>query len=325
MRPDSRRILGSLLLAPVVVGTWGCGSGERTGETVPAADTEYLASIEDWRRWRLETLQSDTGWLTVAGFHWLEPGDNTFGTDSTNAIVFPPGTAPPQGGVLHLTGTGDDARITLTTEPGTKILVRNHADTIGTLVSKRKLAPDSSGDPDKLFTGRLEFWVIARGGRHAIRVRDPESPMRTGFQGIDSYEIDPTYRVRAHLEPGSTKHKIPQPNIMGYVDSVFTPGVMVFELAGEQHSLFPVFEDVNDDSTLFFVFEDETTGIETYGGGRCFYADLEPDGTAILDFNKAYNPPCAFTPYTTCPLPSDGNRLPMAIRAGEKQYPGTLP
>jgi uncharacterized protein (DUF1684 family) len=153
-----------------------------------------------------------------------------------------------------------------------------------------------------------------------VRLRDPECALRRDFAGIDAYPVDPAYRVVARLEPFPAGTRIEVPNMLGHVDSVETPGAFAFPLRGGTRRLVPMLEP---DSTLFFVFADSTTGVETYGGGRFLYADLRPDGTAVLDFNMAYNPPCAFNPYTTCPLPPEGNTLAMAVRAGEKFSAGT--
>jgi hypothetical protein len=167
--------------------------------------------------------------------------------------------------------------------------------------------------------GSVTFWVIPRNGRLAVRVRDSEAENRKNFHGIDFYDIDPAYRVEGRLEAYPELQSLPMPNIMGWIDTTLCPGPVVFTLLGEEYRLYPTVESV-EDSVLFFVLEDETTGGETYGGGRFLYTDLRPDGTAVIDFNRAYNPPCVFTDYATCPLPPEGNRLPIPLRVGEKAY-----
>lgn len=281
----------------------------------PSPPKTYADSIQAWRDARVKRLTSDTGWLTVAGLFWLSPGENTFGADSSNAIVLPAGAGPARAGSFRLERAEGRERVVVRAEPGAGVRVAD------SLVTERALASDASGDPDLVKVGRLTLTVIERGERLAIRMRDPESTMRKEFRGIESYPIEPSYRVVASLEPLDPPRKISVPNIAGYADSMTAPGLLRFTLGGVECTLTPVHEEPSD-TLLFIIFSDETTEVETYGGGRFFYANPPRDGRVTLDFNKAYNPPCAFTPFTTCPLPPDGNDLPVAVRAGEKKYAG---
>ncbi len=150
-------------------------------------------------------------------------------------------------------------------------------------------------------------------------MRDLENPGRKHFSGIRNYRIDPKWRVEARFEPYDPPRRIPIANIIGTVDSMTCPGALVFTAGGREVRLDPVLE-APDATDLFIIFSDETSGSETYGAGRFLYAGLPKDGTTVLDFNKAYNPPCAFTEFATCPLPPAQNALPIAVRAGEKKY-----
>lgn len=278
----------------------------------------YADSIQAQRDGRIARLMSDTGWLTVTGLFWLSPGENTFGTDTTNAIVLPAGSTEGHAGSFRLERTPTGERIVLHPDAAAGIRIM---ETDSVIVTDRVLAGDDTGRPDMLEVGRLTLFVIKRGDRFAIRMRDPESSIRKNFVGIDFYQPDSTYRVEATFEPFDPPRTISVPNIAGYADSMVAPGVLRFTLAGEPCTLTPVVED-SVSSILFLIFSDETTEIETYGGGRFLYADAPRDGRTVLDFNLAYNPPCAFTPFTTCPMPPEGNDLPTAIEAGEKKYRG---
>jgi uncharacterized protein (DUF1684 family) len=175
------------------------------------------------------------------------------------------------------------------------------------------------GGPDLLGLGRLSIKVIARGQRLGLRVIDPESETRRGFHGIDSFPIDPRLRFAARFTPHEPPREIDIPTVIGTVETGLSPGYVEFDLDGRTHRLEPVVQDV-DDPEWFFIFRDETSGEETYGSGRFLYAPAPADGVVDLDFNRSYNPPCAFTPYATCPLPPRENWLDVRIEAGEKRY-----
>ncbi len=171
------------------------------------------------------------------------------------------------------------------------------------------------------FTGRLSWNVIKRGDRYAIRLRDSAHPNRTNFKGIERYPVDPAWRVRAKFSAYEPAKKLKIVNVLGMVEEQPSPGALVFSLSGKEYRL-----DVLDEGAKipwFVIIADETSGEETYGGGRFLYvARADSSGETVIDFNKAYNPPCSFTPYATCPLPPEQNRLPLAVRAGEKRYKG---
>jgi uncharacterized protein (DUF1684 family) len=252
----------------------------------------YDAEILAWRAQRESNLKSDTGWLTVAGLFWLKEGSNPFGSAATNDIVLPAG--PAHAGVFEL--HGDHITGTLSEQPA------------------RALKPDSEEPADVLRIQDLTMFVIKRGERYGIRLRDKNSSYRRDFSGLHWYPVKPAARVQARWVANSEKIVIP--NILGQKEEDTSPGYAVFSWGGHEHRLYPTEED----GKLFFVFRDLTAGKETYPAGRFLYADMPRDGRVLLDFNKAYNPPCAFTAYATCPLPPPSNRLNVRIEAGELKY-----
>jgi hypothetical protein len=181
------------------------------------------------------------------------------------------------------------------------------------------IASDREGSPSVLALGRLRFWVVERGDRAALRVRDPEAPRRREFRGVAAFPIAERWRVRGRFARFTDPIELIVPNILGHADTSLSYGRIEFEVEGKPQALLPM-SDAPDDSALFVVFGDATNGTETYGAGRFLAAKLQRDGSVELDFNKAYNPPCAFNPFTTCPLPPAGNILTVAVLAGEKVY-----
>lgn len=297
------RMHAKAVLVVLVLGILGSSAIELMAENDP-----YIESIESYRAKRLERLRSETGWLTIAGFAWLEEGENSVGTAEGSDVQLPEGTAPASLGILRLE-TGASPRVVLETNPDVSVHIDDKEIT-GSIVIW-----EEGGEARKVSADRGSFWVIPRGDGYAIRMQDPECPLRTGFKGIEFYEIDPAYRVVGTLIDAPDTLDIP--NVMGYISRMWCPGPVRFTLNGEDHELFPHLEG---DSLFMFVIQDETTGIESYGGGRYIYCDLEPDGTVVIDFNKIYNPPCVFSPYLTCPLPAERDILPLALRVGEKTY-----
>ncbi len=275
-----------------------------------AAEQPYRGEIRRWRDDRELRLRADGGWLTVVGLFWLKEGRNSLGSDGSCDVVLPPGSAPAVAGDFTL-GKG---RVVVTIAAGVAGRVASQPVT-----GPVELRPDSSGSPDVLELGRLSLHVIERGGRLGIRLKDRESPLRQAFTGLTWFAIDERYRVRARFVPYDSPKQIKVPNVLGQVTPMPSPGRAEFTIDGRALQLDGVLEEP-DATELFFIFRDETAGHETYGAGRFLYADLPKDGTLILDFNKAYNPPCAFTPFATCPLPPPQNRLPARIEAGERKY-----
>ncbi len=298
--PRVRASFGLLALIPILV------SG-----AAPAPET-HRAEIEAWQAKRIASLKREDGWLTLVGLFWLQEGQNRFGSDpASNRIVFPKGTAPKTLGSLDLSG----GVVTLRAAPDSGLT------SDGRPVTTMTLRSDAEGGPTVVRQGRISFLVIKRGERLGVRVKDSASPTLLSFHGLESYPIDARWRFDASFEAYSPPKTIAVPNILGTVDQEKSPGAVVFDIAGRAYRIDAVRESGSDD--LFLIFGDQTNGVETYGGGRFLYtAPPDKAGRVILDFNKAYNPPCVFTPYATCPLPPAQNRLPIRVEAGEKRYGG---
>ena len=270
-------------------------------------EVNYRAEIEKWRVWREERLKADNGWLTVAGLFFLKPGDNSFGADPLNDIVLPAASAPAQLGVFGF----DEPTITVRAFPGRSVTVNGQAVQEATL---RPVGPE--GPADQLTVGALTMFVHLSGARYAIRLRDHNSRIRKEFTGLRWFPINEQYRITARFLAYDKPRQVQVANILGDTGHYTSPGSVAFTLHALQFRMVPVWED----GKLFFIFRDLTSGKETYPAARFLYADAPEDGTVVLDFNKAYNPPCAFNPYTTCPLPPPDNRLRVRIEAGELNY-----
>ncbi len=271
-----------------------------------------LEALEAFRARRLERLTAPDGWLSLIALHWLDEGTHTFGSDTECDIVLPDPAIPPVAGTLERT---EDDRVLLRVTKPDAVTVN------GIHVTTTLLTDDRTGNPDIVRTGRILFYVIRRGDRLGVRVKDPESPARTAFRGLSWYPPDGRYRVVARFEPFPRPRIVRVPTKIGTEAEFTAPGTLTFTLEGKELSLLPLVEGP-DSRELFIVFRDATSGKTTYGAGRFLDAHLEDDGTAILDFNRAYNPPCAFTPYATCPLAPPENELPVPVYAGEKLPPG---
>jgi len=276
-----------------------------------AGDSAYVHEIEAWRRERLQRLTADGGWLTVAGLSWLKPGANRFGTDAANEIVLPAGSAPARAGRFVLEG----GRVRVEADAGVAVTLA------GKPVTRATLRSDAGGaEPDVLSLGALTLQIIDRGGRLGVRIKDMKSPARARFKGLSYFPIDPRYRVVATFVPHPKPVTLNVPTVLGTVEQMPSPGTASFARDAARGAprlrLDAVLEP--GETQLFFIFRDRTSGKTTYGGGRFLYADPPANGKVVIDFNRAYSPPCAFTPHATCPLPPENNRLPVAIEAGEK-------
>ena len=286
----------------ILLALFGCSrdNGEK-------GSPEYINQIKQWHQKRIENLKKENGWLNLAGLFWLKNGENTFGTNPANDIVFPKGKAPGWIGVFTL----KDSTVTVKINPGVEVTYNNMP------VHEMVLRTDLSDEPTELNIGFLRWFIIKRGEKYGVRLRDLNAELLNEFKGIDIYPINEDWKITAKFEPYNPPKSISIPTIIGTVDEDQAPGALVFEKDGKQYKLDPVVEG----NQFFIIFADETSGEETYGAGRFLYTSL-PDstGNVILDFNKAYNPPCAFTPYATCPLPPKQNYLKLKVAAGEKKY-----
>jgi len=278
------------------------GAARSALSSTAAPDAAYLQSFEKWKA--EQTADLTQNWLPLAGLYWLKPGANSFGSDPANAVVFPKG--PAHAGEFDL--AGKDVTV--------KVLPDAHSTIAGKEFTAAKLDPDVSGHPTTVAMGSLEFRVIVRGQRVGIRLKDTESQSLRNFRGMVFYPLDMNYRVTATWIPSDGKKTIDVPNVLGDVTPVPVAGVVVFKINGGEAHLTALGGD--SAKGLSFVFNDLTAKTDTYPGGRFLDTDPVANGTVILDFNRAYNPPCAVTPYATCPLAPKENRLSVAIPAGEK-------
>jgi hypothetical protein len=277
------------------------------------ADPAYLAAIEKQRAARLAALTSESGWLTLVGIHWLKPGSSRLGSGAANEIVLAGEGVPALVGRIEVAADGG---ATFVAAPGGGATMR------GEPVASAVLRSDRQGTPDVIEVAGLRMSLIERSGSLALRVRDPNSPRRTRFKGIPAFPVDPAFRIAAVFEPYPAPREVTVASAQGPAQKMLAPGLLRFRVGSTECTLEPFADSA--DAALFLVFADATSGRETYGAGRFLdaAAPAPGTGTVVLDFNLAYNPPCAFTPYATCPLPPPASVLPVAIRAGERTPEG---
>jgi uncharacterized protein (DUF1684 family) len=267
----------------------------------------HRSEIEAWQVRRIEGLKAPTSWLSVIGLDWLEPGENTFGSGQANDVVFPAVSGvPARVGSFFL----EDGTVRMEVEPGVPVSHEGEPVTSLTLYSAE------GGRPATAQLASLRWQVIQRQDLIGIRLRDTANAAITAFEGIDMFPVSLDWRIPARFDRYDPPRMIEVPNIIGQINPQPSPGAVVFRVGGERLRL-----DVtgNPEGRSFsVVFGDETNGLETYGGGR-FLTVGAPDehGRLFIDFNRAYNPPCVFTAFATCPLPPPQNKLPVRIEAGE--------
>jgi uncharacterized protein (DUF1684 family) len=297
-----------ILCLAVLAGTLAVG-GAAAGEAGTESEDGRVREVLEWRQERLQSLTAGDGWLTLTGLFWLEEGESTCGSDPGSDVVLP-ASAPRRTGVLKRAG----GEVELVLEPGVEATID------GRPAGRATLATDAGGEPTRVELGTVSFYLIERDGRIGVRVKDRDHPHLKDFRGLDYYPVDLRWRVDARFEPYDPPKKVPVPTVLGTISEEESPGAVVFRLAAHDHRLDAL---PGGDGELFFVFGDKTNGGETYGGGRFLYAPVaDAGGRVVLDFNRSYNPPCAFTPFATCPLPPPENKLGLAVRAGEKKYGG---
>lgn len=251
----------------------------------------YDNDIKQWREKRRASLMKEDGWLSLVGLEWLHEGENTVKLASR----------PARTAKFIL----DKGKVTLV-EGGKRTPLLDDMDPKG---------------PTVIQHGSFRYNVIKRGDRYGIRQKDAQSVARTHFKGLTYFPATAKWRIDAKFEPYNPPHKLSITNVLGMTGDETAPGAIVFTHAGKTYRLEPILEQGETD--LFVIFKDQTAGKETYGAARYLYVTPPgKDGKVVLDFNKAYNPPCAFTPFATCPLPPPQNRLPFRVEAGEKKYAG---
>ncbi|MBL9176200.1 MAG: DUF1684 domain-containing protein [Verrucomicrobiales bacterium] len=268
----------------------------------------------DWVTWkarRTESLAGTNGWTTLVGLHWLKEGTNSAGSAPTNDVLLPAGRSAPEIG--QFIRTGDSVQFIASSG------IDAHVE--GRPVTRTSLVSDHTPPPSLLEVGPLSIIVIERSGRIGLRIRDPESPWRKNFKAPECFPYSPSWRIEGRYDPFPSPRTLRVPSMIGGTQDFPSPGALVFRHDGAEYRLDVAVEP--GESDYFVMFRDATAGRTTYGSGRFLYVS-PPDasGRVILDFNRAYTPPCGFTPFATCPLPPTQNRLPFPIPAGEKAPEG---
>ena len=282
----------------------GCDTANKKMGPAPTP-LDYREQIDAWVDQRIEDLKAPTGWMRLAGLYVLDEGENSFGSGPDQDISFPEGTIAGNAGSMIL----QDSVVTIRTNDDVQIT--HNGNTVDNMVIY-----DGENAP-VLTSGSLEWFIIQRQDLIAVRLYNKENQKVDRFDGFDRYPTDPSWHLYAHFEPNPPGTTVSVPNVLGQVDEVAMPGTLSFSIDGEIYRIQAI--DASNDR-LFLIIGDETNETETYPAGRYMYVD-KPDetGTTIIDFNKIYNPPCAYNPYSTCQLPPSQNRLDVAITAGEKR------
>jgi uncharacterized protein (DUF1684 family) len=295
-------ISGLVLAVVVILAVSGIAPLAQSGPS-----PEYVKEVEAWRAKHEADYTRE--YVPLAGLFFLRNGVNTVGSGRSSVVRLPDRAPASIGRIIY-------ERDVIRFEP------RAGADiTLGDkpIVGPVELRPASADrDADEIAVEDMSFWVHLSGERRAIRLRDPQGEVARSFEGFRWFPIDPVYRVTGRMIRDAAPREVKVPSLMGDEETYTTEGVVEFTLNGQTVRLRPM---TTRPGRLFFIFRDATSGRETYEAARFLYSDLQPDGTTVLDFNEAYNPPCAFNPYTTCPLPPTENRLQLPIAAGELNYP----
>ena len=301
------RLLTATLVGALVGAAIGC---QPSAEPPLAWNDAVVTEIEAWRA---EHENSYThNWVTIEGLHFLKPGTQSAGSAPDNDVIL---IAPLPAHLGSFTVASDE--VTFDPAPAAPITINGQ-----TAASALVLRDDGSEEPDIIEANGASVVAHRSGTRLSLRVRDPNGERAQTFQGFEWFPISRDYRVLGRFIADATSQKLPVVNTFGDVDTYETEGVVEFTLNGEVLRLRPF---TTEPGRFYFVFNDASSGSETYEAARFLYSDLRQDGTTILDFNEAYNPPCSFNPFTTCPIPLPENQLPIKVLAGEKKYRGTEP
>ena len=299
----SRRKLGYAVVAAIVFLAFtlvivSASNGEDPG---------YVDSVKSWQAEREENLQKDRSWLTVAGLYWLREGENWVGTATSNDFVLPEGSAPATVGVFKF----HDRKATFHAEDGVTI-TRD-----GKPIQPKQIVELEMGEKHAIAINDLKMWLHYSGERLAIRLRDLNASYRKEFAGLDWFPVDPKFRVEATFTPHTEEKKVEMLNILGDIEVFEAAGYVDFELQGQNVRMEPM---KAREGTLWLIFRDGTSGKGSYQAARFLRTEPPENGKVVIDFNRAYNPPCAYNPHTTCPMPTKENRLEIRIEAGEKNY-----
>ena len=297
-----RVFLFTLLLLFIFGNLFSCGGG---------SDVEDQTFIQDelaWQKQQDESMRAPDGWLTIAGLYWLEEGLNTFGASSENKIQLPEGSAPLVAGTFFYRS----GEVSFQAQDGVELLLDDKPANQGEFIT------DAEGDPTILSLKDLRMWIIDRDGRHAVRLRDLNHSPFKNSRPLEFFAPDPKYKLLADFIPHTEPRSIRVETQIGTTTEMLSPGSVRFSLDDREFKLLGFSQGGKN---LFIIFKDLTNGVETYEASRFLTAEILEEGRKVnLNFNRAYNPPCAFTPYATCPLPPPENILDIRIAAGEKRY-----
>ncbi|NOQ26892.1 MAG: DUF1684 domain-containing protein [Bacteroidales bacterium] len=294
------KFISNFLVLVLFISLFSCQSNKE-----PFNEEEYVQSVQEWQIKRLESLKSENGWLNLVGLHWLKDGQNPFGSNEANNIIFPENAPGFIGNIILYKGN-----LSISINEDVEVFIND------SLLKESDILTDAEKGTTKFKMGSFRWYIIKRGDRYGIRLKDLESPLIDQITKVPSFPIDSKWRLKAKFEKFDTPKEIAVPNVLGDTEYEKCYGLIKFKIGDEEHSLMPL----GDGNKGFFViFADETSAEETYGAGRFLSVD-KPDekGNTFVDFNKATNPPCAFTDYATCPLPPRENILSVKILAGEK-------
>ena len=266
----------------------------------------YEKEMQTWQQKRIQALKDPNGWINLTGLFWLKPGKNSFGSAPTNDFVYQHKNMPSKAGYF----LWENQQVYWVSNSGISIKIND------SLITKALVFEEGKNQASLMALGSLRWNIIQREEKIGVRLRDLASPLLTSFKGTERFALDSNLKLIAHLEPVQ-QNKLLIANVLGQISPLASPGKLVFNIKGTTYTL----DALEEGEELFILFGDATSGKETYPAGRFLYTN-KPDanGNTILDFNKAFNPPCAFTKFATCPLPPKQNILPIAIKAGEKNY-----
>ncbi|MDX2192069.1 MAG: DUF1684 domain-containing protein [Gemmatimonadales bacterium] len=310
-RPVRGAAVAALLVPPLLA---ACGTIDDPLPTPPFDRAAYEADTRAWRQKRLDAIAGPDGWATLAGLVFLDSGAYTVGSAPGSGILLPAGHAPAHVGSLSVRGE----LVTFTPAPGAEVWRDS-----GRVRAPLALLDDRPGPPTVLRTGSVTLRVLERAGRRALRVKDSLAPSRTAFKGFTYFPVDSSWRVAARLRPHDSPRTLKVINVLGMPEEFESPGMLEFHIGGKAYSLIAARE--RGDTNYFVIFRDSTSLTSTYPAGRFMHAiPVRDDHTTVLDFNRAFNPPCAFTTFATCPLPPPENALAVSIPAGEQRYAGEL-
>ena len=311
-----RSAAAAMMLA--VLAAAGCQAAQEPAPELPPYDAAaHRANVEEWRAWRHGELVKPDGWLSLSGLYWLQPGTQRFGSAPDNELVYSREGVPALLGSFRVTET----QVEFYPEPGLgTVLPGGDGGFAGALVYDA----DVEGERPMMHWDDLRWYVIEREEHIALRLKDGASNLVREFEGIDNFEVAAEWRLNATFEVHDPPQVIVIPNVFGTLNDVESPGAVVFEYEGETYRL-DMWRDSGDPANFFTAFGDETNAQSTYGAGRFLWVDAPDEwGRTVVDFNRSYNPPCAFSQFATCPLPPAQNRLPLPIEAGERAFARTV-